>query len=144
MKRKRVILFAGLILMFILVGCGAKSQEDVLKDLNSKVESMNGYKLDATMTLTMGTEAQEYKIEVWHNKPENYRVHMKNAEREQSQMILRNKDGVYVLTPALNKSFKFQSEWPKIVANLIYLNRLLKIYMKMMKRNLRKRKPLCI
>ncbi len=52
MKRKRVILFAGLILMFILVGCGAKSQEDVLKDLNSKVESMNGYKLDATMTLT--------------------------------------------------------------------------------------------
>jgi outer membrane lipoprotein-sorting protein len=113
MKRKRVILFAGLILMFILVGCGAKSQEDVLKDLNSKVESMNGYKLDATMTLTMGTEAQEYKIEVWHNKPENYRVHMKNAEREQSQMILRNKDGVYVLTPALNKSFKFQSDWPK-------------------------------
>lgn len=25
---------------------------------------------------------------------------------------MRNKDGVYVLTPSLNKSFKFQSEWP--------------------------------
>lgn len=113
MKRKWVILFAGLILMLILTACGAKSQEDVLKDLNAKAESMNGYKLDAKMTLTMGTDAQEYQIEVWHNKPEEYRVHMKNAEREQSQMILRNKDGVYVLTPALNKSFKFQSDWPK-------------------------------
>ncbi len=28
-------------------------------------------------------------------------------------MILKNDDGVYVLTPALNKSFKFQSEWPE-------------------------------
>lgn len=28
------------------------------------------------------------------------------------QIILRNKDGVYVVTPSLNKSFKFQSEWP--------------------------------
>ena len=28
------------------------------------------------------------------------------------EIILKNKDGVYVLTPALNKSFKFESNWP--------------------------------
>ena len=28
-------------------------------------------------------------------------------------MILRNEEGVFVLTPALNKSFKFQSDWPQ-------------------------------
>ena len=28
------------------------------------------------------------------------------------QIILRNDDGVYVVTPSLNKSFKFQSDWP--------------------------------
>lgn len=27
-------------------------------------------------------------------------------------MILKNKEGVFVLTPALNKSFRFQSDWP--------------------------------
>ena len=74
---------------------------------------MTGYKMDAKMTLTMGADEQEYLIEIWHKKPDFYRVHMKNAERDQSQMILRNKEGVYVLTPALNKSFKFQSDWPK-------------------------------
>ena len=28
-------------------------------------------------------------------------------------MILRNSTGVYVLTPALNKSYRFQSDWPQ-------------------------------
>lgn len=113
MKKSWVYLFIGLLIVTILAGCGSKTKDEVIQDLSKKVEGLNGYKLDAKMTLTMGNEAQEYQIEVWHNKPEFYRVHMKNAERDQSQMILRNKDGVYVLTPALNKSYKFQSEWPK-------------------------------
>ena len=113
MKKGWIYLFAGLVFVMLLAGCGSKTKEEVIQELNKKTEELKGYKLDAKMTLTMGNEAQEYQIEVWHNKPELYRVHMKNAERDQSQMILRNKEGVYVLTPALNKSYKFQSEWPK-------------------------------
>jgi len=113
MKKGWIYLFAGLLFIVFLAGCGSKTKEEVIQELNKKTEELKGYKLDAKMTLTMGNEAQEYQIEVWHNKPELYRVHMKNAKREQSQMILRNKEGVYVLTPALNKSYKFQSEWPK-------------------------------
>ena len=30
----------------------------------------------------------------------------------QSQIIVKNPDGVFVLTPTLNQIFKFQSEWP--------------------------------
>lgn len=112
MKNRWTLLFTGIIIMLLLAGCGAKSQEDVVKDLNRKVEEMTGYKIEAKMTLMMGTEQQEYLIDIWHSKPDFYKVHMKNAEREQSQMILRNKEGVFVLTPSLNKSFKFQSEWP--------------------------------
>ena len=33
--------------------------------------------------------------------------------KDQSQIILRNEEGVFVLTPALNKSFRFQSDWPQ-------------------------------
>lgn len=113
MKKKWLYLIAGFLLSVLLSGCGAKTQEDIVNDLSCKVEGLSGYKTNATMNLTMGTDAQAYEVEVWHNKPDYYRVLMKNAEREQSQMILRNKDGVYVLTPALNKSFKFQSDWPK-------------------------------
>ncbi|KRG16236.1 LolA family protein [Lederbergia galactosidilytica] len=105
----------GLMLMSIVVlsACGAKSQEDVTASLNKKVGELKGYKAEAKMTLTVGDEPQTYDIEVWHAKPGNYRVHLKNANKDQSQMILRNKNGVFVLTPALNKSYRFQSEWPE-------------------------------
>lgn len=99
--------------MLILSGCGTKSQEDVVSDLTEKMDELNGYKTTAKMTLQMGAEPQEYEVEIWHKDPDLYRVKLKNAEKDQSQMILRNKEGVFVLTPALNKSFRFQSEWPE-------------------------------
>lgn len=99
--------------MVVLSACGAKSQEDVVSDLNKKMDGLTSYKTKAKMTLQMGAEPQEYDVEVWHNDPDFYRVALKNAGKDQSQMILKNKEGVFVLTPALNKSFRFQSDWPK-------------------------------
>lgn len=96
----------------LLSACGAKSQEQVTKDLEKKVVELKGYKAEAKMTLTVGNEPQTYTVDIWHQKPNNYRVHLKNPEKEQSQMIVRNESGVYVLTPALNKSYRFQSDWP--------------------------------
>ena len=44
-------------------------------------------------------------------KPKYYKVTFsRNGGNE--QIILKNKEGVFVLTPALNKEFKFNSEWP--------------------------------
>ncbi|MFE8698851.1 outer membrane lipoprotein carrier protein LolA [Cytobacillus sp. FJAT-53684] len=113
MRRKWLMLLAGLLVVIALSACGTKSQGDVTKELSEKLEEIKSYKSKAKMTLQMGTEPQTYDIEVWHKEPMYYRVDLKNAQKDQSQMILRNDEGVFVLTPALNKSFKFQSEWPK-------------------------------
>ncbi|WP_102272747.1 LolA family protein [Cytobacillus massiliigabonensis] len=113
MRRKWLMLLAGLLIVIALSACGTKSQGDVTKELSEKLEEIKSYKANAKMTLQMGTEPQTYDIEVWHKDPMYYRVDLKNAQKDQSQMILRNDEGVFVLTPALNKSFKFQSEWPK-------------------------------
>ncbi|MEI5909378.1 outer membrane lipoprotein carrier protein LolA [Bacillus spongiae] len=99
--------------VLILAACGAKSQEDVTEELSAKLDDMEGYKASAQMTLQVGKEPQTYEVEVWYSKPKQYRVQLKNVEKDQSQIILRNKEGVFVLTPALNKSFKFQSNWPE-------------------------------
>ena len=37
---------------------------------------------------------------------------MINKSNGHEQIILKSNDEVYVVTPALNKSFKFQSNWP--------------------------------
>lgn len=109
--------FAGLIVfaafLFLLAGCSEASQEDVVKKLEETSAELQGYKAEATMKLNTGEEQQAYGIDVWYQKDDHYRVLLKNDTDEQgSQVILRNKDGVFVLTPALKKSFKFQSEWP--------------------------------
>lgn len=112
MKKKLVVLVAALLAIVMLAACGAKSQEDVLKDLTAKAEDMKGYKAKAKMTLQVGDEPQTYEVDIWHNDPNYYRVNLSNPAKEQSQMILRNDEGVFVLTPALNKSFRFESDWP--------------------------------
>lgn len=113
MRRKWLTLLAGLLVVVALSACGAKSQSDVTKELNKKLGEIKSYKANAKMTLQMGAEPQTYEIEVSHKNPSYYRVNLKNAQKNQSQMILRNDEGVFVLTPALNKSFRFQSDWPK-------------------------------
>lgn len=101
-------------LLLFLAGCGGKSQEKVVSKLEDTMEKMTGYKADATMEMNTGQEEQAYEIDVWYQKDDMYRVSLSNPADEQgNQVILKNEDGVFVLTPALNKSFKFQSEWPE-------------------------------
>jgi outer membrane lipoprotein-sorting protein len=113
MRKKLLLVFLGLMVVFVLTACGSKSQGDVTKELNGKLSDLTSYKVNAKMTLKMGTDKQVYNVEIWHKDPTYYRVNLKNAKKDQSQMILRNDEGVFVLTPALNKSFKFQSDWPQ-------------------------------
>ncbi|WP_226038151.1 LolA family protein [Aquibacillus saliphilus] len=101
------------LLILLLAACGEKSKEDVVQKLEGTLEDMSGYQAQASMSLKTGEDSQTYKIDITHKKKDYYRVLLKNEKDEEgSQIILRNDDGVFVLTPALNKSFKFQSEWP--------------------------------
>ncbi|WP_100406105.1 LolA family protein [Bacillus solitudinis] len=112
MKKFSWFVALGLLVSIVLVGCGEKTQEDIINDLDEKLTEMAGYKADATMTLETGKEPQVYDVNVWFQRESYYRVALTNQNKDQSQIILRNDDGVFVLTPALNKSFRFQSDWP--------------------------------
>ncbi|MCD8503346.1 MAG: outer membrane lipoprotein carrier protein LolA [Bacillaceae bacterium] len=113
MKKIISFILLGCLFLLVMAGCGEKTQEDVLEDLTKKLEEMTGYKANATMILETGNEPQGYEVEIWHKSPNYFRVALNTANKEQSQIILRNDEGVFVLTPALNKSFRFQSDWPE-------------------------------
>lgn len=51
---------------------------------------------------------------------------MVNKANEHKQIILRNNDGLYVITPSLNKSFKFESTWPDNSSQSYILSSLIK------------------
>ncbi|XEC94146.1 DUF4367 domain-containing protein [Paenibacillus tarimensis] len=97
----------------VLAGCGTKDAESVVKDLGKVVSSMESYKGSGTMTLHTGQQPLKYDVEVWYQKPQYYRIALTNTQKDITQIVLRNEDGVFVLTPRLNKSFRFQSDWPE-------------------------------
>jgi outer membrane lipoprotein-sorting protein len=101
-------------IVFLLSACGEQSQEDVVSNLEESLEKMEGYKAEAEMNMKTGQDDQTFSIDVWHKKSDFYRVSLSNEQAdEESQIILKNEDGVFVLTPALEKNFKFQSDWPE-------------------------------
>ncbi|WP_152655446.1 outer membrane lipoprotein carrier protein LolA [Oceanobacillus sp. CFH 90083] len=101
-------------LSLLLAACGEKSQEDVVEKLQETVTELEAYKATADMTMNTGEQEQTFLIDIWYQADDQYRVKLENeAEQNESQVILKNMDGVFVLTPALEKSFKFQSEWPE-------------------------------
>ncbi|WP_341869690.1 outer membrane lipoprotein-sorting protein [Paenibacillus protaetiae] len=85
----------------------------MVKELDKVVNNMQSYQASGTMTLHTGTQPLTYNVEVSYLKPTNYRIKITNAEKDISQIVLRNDEGVFVLTPRLNKVFRFQSDWPQ-------------------------------
>ena len=101
-----------LCLCILLSGCGKYTSGDAQKDLEKKIEDVQSYKLTGEMEIVNNDDVYKYDVDVSYAKTDKFRVSLKNQTNDHEQIILKNADGVYVLTPALNKSFKFQSDWP--------------------------------
>lgn len=102
--------------MFILLfttGCGEYKLEDAVKEFTKDVENSKSYKLNGTMEISNGEEIFTYSIDTYFLKDDFYKVVLVNQTNNHEQIILKNKDGLYVVTPSLNKSFKFDSVWPE-------------------------------
>lgn len=107
-------IFVGIIITMLLVttGCGKNTESSVINDLEKKINKASAYKISGDLEIVNNDEVYNYDIEVSYKKDNNYKVILINKANDHTQIILKNADGVYVLTPALNKSFKFQSDWP--------------------------------
>ena len=108
---KKIFLFLCLICI-LLTGCGKANDKEVLKEFVSKVSGANSYYLSGTMELVNNEDIYNYNIQVSYKKDDFYKIELVNVVNDHKQVILRNNEGVYIVTPSLNKSFKFQSDWP--------------------------------
>ena len=106
------ILFSIMMVLLLVSGCGKNSETSVINDLEKKINKASAYKVTGVLEIVNNDEVYTYDVEVSYKKNNNYRVSLTNQANNHTQVILKNSDGVYVLTPALNNSFKFQSDWP--------------------------------
>ena len=98
--------------LLLLTGCGKQTKEKIVDKIDKKINNSRGYKIDAQMVLINNEDTYKYDVTSSYKKKDYYRVSLRNKSNNHEQIILKNSDGVYVLTPNLNKSFKFQSKWP--------------------------------
>lgn len=113
---KKII--AGILVLAIIVLAGFKifyKGDNVSKKLESLGENLTSYHTEATMDISTNDEVRsffvtvDYKLE---NEDNNFRISLLDKNINQEQIMLRNKDGVYVLTPKLNQVYQFKGDYP--------------------------------
>lgn len=109
MKSKMKLLIL-IVSFFIVVGCNKAN--DPKRQVLNMLKGVNSYHLDADMTIYNNDDSYKYTLGVDYKDKDLFRVSMKNKANDHEQIVLRNTDGVFVLTPSLGKSFKFESDWP--------------------------------
>lgn len=108
---KKII--ALLMCLFLLAGCSTNMEKKIVKEFKDNVNSSKSYSMAGTLEIINADDKFDYDIAISYKKGDYYKVVLTNQTSGHEQIILKNKDGVYVVTPSLNKSFKFQSSWPE-------------------------------
>ncbi len=107
---KKIIL--SVVFVLLLSGCGKYTKENIIKDFKTKVNKSDNYLMKGTLEIYRNEDLYTYDVESSYAKKDKFKVSLTNKTNNHQQIILKNDSGVYVVTPSLNKSFKFQSKWP--------------------------------
>ncbi len=109
----RKIFITCLSLLILVTGCSSDTETELIKKFEDKVSSTDSYLLNGKMVIYNGDDEFNYTLESSYLKDDYYKVVLINETNNHEQIILRNEEGVYIITPSLNKSFKFDSVWPE-------------------------------
>ena len=113
---KKIYLIISIIVILVAGFLFYRMKGNSLKSTLEEAKKVNNYQLVCDMEMSQNDELKSYEVKVEYLKKEKqkyYRVELYDKSLNQAQVIIRNKKGVYVLTPTLNQMFKFQSNWPE-------------------------------
>lgn len=77
--------------------------------------ALTSYLLEGDMEILKGEDIKSYAVSVKYLKEQEqsyFCVSLTDKDLNQKQEIIRNAEGVYVITPSLNQIFKFEGNWP--------------------------------
>ena len=100
---KKILFFLGIICC--LAGCGKYSKEDIVNDFSKKVNNSKGYHLTGNLEIYRDEELYTYTVDSSYQLEDNFRVSLTNQTNNHEQIILKNKDGVFVITHKSTKLF---------------------------------------
>ena len=122
---KKTLILLTLCMSLFLLGCGKKNKE-VVENLKKNINGLSAYNIKGDLEIINNEDIYTYKVDSSYKENDLFRVSLKNINNNHTQILLKNTEGVYVITPALNKSFKFQSDWPYNNSQIYLLQTILK------------------
>ena len=96
--KKILLSLLALLCAICLSGCGKETEKTVLDKLSKKIDKTSGYKMEAEMELINNEDSYKYDVTISYKEKDNYRVSLRNKTSNHEQIILKNEDGVYVMT----------------------------------------------
>lgn len=108
---KKILIILSFSLLLVVTGC-MNNKKDVISLFDKMVNSLDSYRINGILSISNNEDTYSYDVDVAYKSKDNYRVSLINKSNNHEQIILKSNNEVYVITPVLNKSFKFQSNWP--------------------------------
>lgn len=114
MNKKWIMIGGSVLLVFVVVFVFIWKSSSLKKTI-AEVEDYKEYEMIANMEILENDELKSYQVTSTYasiNDFEYFKIELYDKALNQSQIIVRNNEGVFVLTPTLNQAFTFQSDWP--------------------------------
>ena len=108
LKLSLLFIITGLI--FTITGC--KKKKPVESTFPEIVNKLTTYKLVGRLESTFPSGTKECQITTYYRSPGEYRVEIQNPNVNETQIMVKNTTGVFVIIPSINKTFKVNSNWP--------------------------------
>ncbi len=93
---KKLFIFLGAVLL--LSGCGKNDDKALVKDLNKLVSDTKSYHMSATLEIYRNEEKYTYSVDSSYKDGNLFKVNLINQNNNHEQIILKNEEGVYVIT----------------------------------------------
>ena len=84
------------VLIIGLTGCGVIRADDVIANLEKKLDKTDSYYVDGVMQILNNEDTYDYEVKVSYKKQDYYKIELINTLNNHKQVILRNDEGVYV------------------------------------------------
>lgn len=113
---KKII--AGILAALVLILAAFKlfyNKDNAPKKIMEVRENLTSYHMEGNMEMNSHGDKRDFLVVVDYKKDgENdlFRISLFDKNINQEQIMLRNKEGVYVLTPSLNQVYSFKGDYP--------------------------------
>ena len=114
MKKKAIVIAAVAVVLIMAIFLIFRDQP-FNQQFRETTAGLTSYLLEGDMEITKGEDIKSYALSVKYLKEQEqdyFRVSLTDKDLNQEQEIIRNQEGVYVITPSLNQIFKFEGNWP--------------------------------